>query len=52
MNNTTRSIIALSCTPHFGNSRLLKALELNINFNDIIDNPNKYTLDCILKVLN
>ncbi|MBK2296331.1 DNA-protecting protein DprA [Francisella philomiragia] len=49
MNNTTRSIIALSCTPHFGNSRLLKALKLNINFNDIIDNPNKYTKSLSLR---
>ncbi|XSZ47440.1 DNA-processing protein DprA [Francisella noatunensis] len=42
MNDTTNFIIALSCTPYFGNSRLLRALELNIDFREIVDNPSEF----------
>ncbi|AEI35300.1 DNA-processing protein DprA [Francisella salina] len=49
MNNTTKSIVILSCTPYFGNSRLLKALETGVTFSEIIDNPSKYTKSLLLR---
>ncbi|MEY8766591.1 MULTISPECIES: DNA-processing protein DprA [Francisella] len=49
MNNTTKSIIILSCTPYFGNNRLLKALETGVTFSEIIDNPSKYTKSLFLR---
>ncbi|MGX9893771.1 hypothetical protein [Francisella orientalis] len=42
MNDVINFIIALSSTPYFGNSRLLRALELNISFREIVDNPSEF----------
>lgn len=42
INNTTKSLTALSITPYFGNIRFVKARENNFDFNKIIISPSKY----------
>ncbi len=49
MKDTTNVIIALSCTPYFSNSRLLRALEFNISFREIVDNPSKFVKSLSLR---
>ena len=42
INNTTKSLIALSITSYFGNIRFVKARENNFDFNEVISLPSKY----------
>ncbi|APC92161.1 MULTISPECIES: DNA-processing protein DprA [Francisella] len=42
IDNTTKSLIALSITPYFGNIRFLKARENNFDFNEVVSSPSKY----------
>ena len=49
MDTITRESVILSSAPHFGNRRFKAAFDKNLNFSDIIAQPNKFKEQLVLR---